>query len=410
MDAAWHVERHPVPTAEWPRTAEIVVVGGGLVGVSIALALAESGRRPIVVEAERLAARASGRNGGLLIPGGPEGYLALRDRWGAPDGRRIHALYDAGARALVEWIDGYEIDCAWRAEGALRAAATADEAVDLIAESAAMVSEGFDATWLPPGALAPWLPSWPAEAPKSTPLHGALLLPHGGAFHSGLLVTGLAKRAVDAGATVAEGSPVVAIAENRHGIEVRSANARISADAVVLATNVQVAELVPGLSGTVTPVRGQVLATEPVAAGTVRGAWSVNEGFEYMQQLPDGRIVAGGMRWTASDREVGLHEPDVNQDIQTRIEDWLGQILPGNECVVALRWAGIMAFTPDRLPLVGPVPEKDRQMVAAGFNGHGVPAAGMAAGIVRATLNGEALPDGVELLDPSRNGLPAGLR
>jgi glycine/D-amino acid oxidase-like deaminating enzyme len=403
MDPHWSLRRHPVRNSELPRTAEVVVVGGGLVGTSVALALAESGRRPLIVEAEQLAARASGRNGGLLIPGGPESYLALRERWGKAAAQAVYALYDAGARGLTEWIDDYRIPCDWRAEGALRVAATGDEATALAAETVALVEDGFDAAWAPLSEMGRWLPgrAGGANGKGGGGVHGALVLPHGGAFHSGLLVTGLARHAVYRGAALVEEEPVLRIEEGPHGVEVVAKRGRISADAVVIATNVQVAELLPGLAGAVTPVRGQVLATAPLPSGTVRGAWSVNEGYEYLQQLPDGTVVAGGMRWTAADREMGLSEPEVNPDIQERIETWLAALL-ALEVVVERRWAGIMAFTEDRLPLVGRVPETERQYVAAAFNGHGVPSAHMAARMVRAYLNGEALPDGAHMVSPGR--------
>jgi glycine/D-amino acid oxidase-like deaminating enzyme len=162
----------------------------------------------------------------------------------------------------------------------------------------------------------------------------------------------------------------------------------VSADAVVVATNAELATLLPDLGARVTPVRGQVMATEPLALGLLRGAWSVNEGYEYAQQLSDGTVVAGGMRWTAPDREVGISEAEVNPEIQARIDQWLATLL-SRDVPVARRWAGIMAFTDDRLPFVGHVPETERLLVAAAFNGHGVPAAPMAALLVRALANGE---------------------
>lgn len=383
----WAGARHHLRTVELPRTADVAVIGGGLVGVCTALALAEAGRRPVVIEAERLAARASGRNGGLLIPCAPESFTELTARWGRDRALAIQRAYDAGGRQLVRWIDEHDLECQWRPEGALRAAASTPEAATMAAETIELVMAGLEAAWVELPDLEPWLPGLPDRTNGSSPLAGAQVLAHGGAFHSGLLVTGLAKRALDLGAALVEEEPVVAVEEDRDGATVRTRRGQVSADAIVIATNVELATLLPELGARVTPVRGQVMATEPLSPGLMRGAWSVNEGYEYAQQLSDGTVVAGGMRWTAPDREVGINEAAVNPQIQERIDEWLASLL-SRDVPVARRWAGIMAFTDDRLPFVGRVPETERFLVAAAFNGHGVPAAPMAATLVRALANG----------------------
>jgi glycine/D-amino acid oxidase-like deaminating enzyme len=402
----WAGARHQLRTVELPRTADVAVIGGGLVGVCTALALAESGRRPVVIEAERLAARASGRNGGLLIPCAPESFTELTTRWGRATALVIQRAYDAGGRQLVQWIEEHSLACQWRPEGALRAAASAREAAVMAAETVDLVASGLDAAWVEVPDLEPWLPGLRTRGNGSASLFGAQVLAHGGAFHSGLLVTALARRAVDLGGVVVEEEPVVALEEDRHGVTVHTGRGRLSADEVVVATNAQLATVLPELGALVTPVRGQVLATEPLAPGLLRGAWSVNDGYEYAQQLADGTAVAGGMRWAAADREIGLTEATVNPAIQGRIDEWLTALL-SRDVRVARRWAGIMAFTEDRLPFVGRVPESERVLVAAAFNGHGVPAAPMAAGVVRALVNGETPGEVAMLLGPGRLARPA---
>ena len=54
--------------------------------------------------------------------------------------------------------------------------------------------------------------------------------------------------------------------------------------------------LLPELSGTVVPVSGQMLATAPLAARLFDRPHYARHGFDYWQQLPDGRLVVGGKR------------------------------------------------------------------------------------------------------------------
>ena len=52
-------------------------------------------------------------------------------------------------------------------------------------------------------------------------------------------------------------------------------------------------------------------------------------------------------------------------------------------------WTGIMGFTPDRAPLVGPLPGSPGEYVAAGFHGHGMPMAFLAAKAVAEMIAGK---------------------
>jgi len=425
----WHAELPPRPTAaELPARADVVVVGGGLSGAWLALALAEAGRPPVVLEREHLAAGASGRNGGLLLPGTAELYPALVARHGPAAARILWSWALEGAHDVVATIERYGIACAWRPEGALHAADRPSEAAALEAAAALLARDGFPGDWLPPAALDAWL-----DVPRPPQLCGALHLPAGGAFHSGQLVAGLAAAAASRGATFVEGVAVRGIAgvadeaaagaaSGRRGgpmpverdagpLIVATDRGPVAAEAVVVATNAWLSELLPGLGAAVVPVRGQVLATEPLPARVVRGAWSLNDGYEYLQQLPDGRFVVGGLRWRAPDREVGRLAPGLEPSLQAGLDAWLAERFPSQPVRVAHRWAGPMSWTADRLPLVGPVPGRahpgddpsgDRLWVAAGYSGHGVPVAPAAARLVAAALTGRDLPEAARFVDPSR--------
>ena len=93
-----------------------------------------------------------------------------------------------------------------------------------------------------------------------------------------------------------------------------------------------------------------MLATAPVAPGTVPRPVYDNWGYDYWQQLPDGRVALGGGRDRFGDGEWGRPaEPDA------RIQAWLDRLLrerAGVEAPVTHRWAGVIAYTEDRLPVL----------------------------------------------------------
>lgn len=90
--------KHPVLRGE--TEADVCVVGGGLAGLTVAYELAKAKRRVVLLEAERVACKASGRNGGFVIPGFARDHEALigymRRRGGLPAARALWALSQAG--------------------------------------------------------------------------------------------------------------------------------------------------------------------------------------------------------------------------------------------------------------------------------------------------------------------------
>ena len=149
--------------------------------------------------------------------------------------------------------------------------------------------------------------------------------------------------------------------------------------------------------------RGQVLATEPLRERLYDRPHYARGGYDYWQQLPDGRLVIGGNRDASLDTEETELE-ETTSLIQDRLEVLVEQLV-GHRPEVTDRWAGIWGTTPDRVPLVGEV--RDKVWVAGGYSGHGN-ALGLACGdLVARAIVGEASPE-LELFDPARRFLPAG--
>ena len=110
---------------------------------------------------------------------------------------------------------------------------------------------------------------------------------------------------------------------------------------------------------------------------------------EYGRQLPSGQILCGGFR--RLDEDEGLwHEEELTTPIvQVGIEGCLTTLFPPLRGVrIARRWAGVMGFTADDLPLIGRYPTRPGLTLAAGFNGNGFSWAAITGQIVADLLTG----------------------
>jgi glycine/D-amino acid oxidase-like deaminating enzyme len=167
---------------------------------------------------------------------------------------------------------------------------------------------------------------------------------------------------------------VESIAGEGDSVRIMTSLGNLTSGHAVIALNAWSDTLVPELSGLVVPVRGQILSYEPVpdVFRTAVGV-DVTPTGEYWQQLRDGSIVIGGCRELAPGADVGIREMVPTKHLTDRIERILPDLFPElSSLKVARRWAGLMAFTSDRLPVADLVPGVEHAWVAGGFSGHGM--------------------------------------
>jgi glycine/D-amino acid oxidase-like deaminating enzyme len=172
----------------------------------------------------------------------------------------------------------------------------------------------------------------------------------------------VAAAAVRRGAQLYAGTPAVAI----RGDAVMTPAGRVECGAVVVAVDGGLERVLGELEGRVRSTRLQMLGTEPVEPRFPRPVYH-RWGYDYWQQLPDGRIALGGGRDRHADAEWGAPaEPSeaVQADLERLLRDQLGVDAP-----VTHRWAGVVAYTDDELPVLEEV--RPGVLAVGGHNGHG---------------------------------------
>jgi gamma-glutamylputrescine oxidase len=349
--------------ADWPGfapldgdvQADACVVGLGGSGLAAVEALAGRGLSVVGVDAGRVAAGAAGRNGGFLI-GGPE--LALHHalaRWGPP----AVDLYRATLAELDRLADLLGPDVIRRV-GSIRLAGvpgmpgepTSDaeradreaELADCAHQAAALREHGI------------------AVEEYAGPLGRGLYLPDDAAMNPAVRATRLAALLAPR-AELHEHTRVRLVAAGR----VVTERGVVTAPTVVVAVDGRLEALVPALAGRVRTARLQMLATAPVAPGRlpcpVYGRW----GYDYAQQLPDGRLFVGGGRDRFLDDEWTA-DAEPSEPVQAYIETVAAR-MAGAPVEVTARWAASVGFTDDDRPLCTLV--DDGVVAVGGYNGTG---------------------------------------
>jgi gamma-glutamylputrescine oxidase len=364
-------EAPPRPQVVHEGRVDVAIVGAGVTGCAAALRLAESGLRVRVHDQRGVAEGASGRNGGFALRGGASRYDIARETYGADQARDLWRWTEAALDRMADLAGDSLVR-----NGSFRLAADDEERDEIHAEYEAMHEDGIDAEWIDdlPGHLV-------------GRFKGGIIHPEDGALQPARFVRRLAARAAEAGT------------EFREHARVDDVEA-LDADAVLVATDGYGHGLVPELDDAIWPTRGQVIVSAPLDRMLYDRPHYARQGFDYWQQLPDGRLVLGGFRDVSIMDE--LTDDEVTTPvIQNSLEQFMGELI-GGAPEITHRWAGIFGLTQDMLPLVGRVPGRDRVWVAAGYSGHGN-VLGFACGeLVAAAIQGDDGSAQLKLFDPAR--------
>ncbi len=361
--------REMVVSTNLPTKADYVVIGGGYLGASTCYWLARAGAKVVLIEQNFPAYGATGRNGGFLSLGPAEAYPQAIQRLGHQTARDVLQV-TLESRELVRQVLAEEkIACDYRETGTLALALNTDEQDAFSQSHVALEADGVATQLLDRQQVQELI-----ATPLGPEIIGGLLTPDTALVQPARLVQGLLTAAQCHGAHVVNAT-ALRLVPDENAVVVHTARGAIQAQQVVVATNAWLADLLPQLAQVVVPVRGQVLsyAALPPIFRTGMGVDVTGTG-EYWQQALDGSIVLGGCRAVAPQQDVGVRVSQPTQKVQQALELVFPRLFPALSGLhVAQRWAGLMAFTPDYLPIADVVPDMKGVWAVGGFCGHGMP-------------------------------------
>jgi len=352
-----NVEARRFPRLGGDLDVEVLIVGGGICGITAAYLLARAGRKVALIEKENIGCGQTGHTTAHLTQVTDTLLSELVRTFGRD---HAQATWDAGAFAVAqieEHIREEGIDCELRkVPGYLCAAreAQGQKDADELKEEARLAAElGFDASFV-----------------AATPVFGTpgVRFPNQAKFHPLKYLHALAQRAAAAGAQIFEETPAEEFASAPRSVKANGWIIRY--DRLVLATHVP-------LQGPHNLVHGPLLQTKLAAystyalgarlpAGTLPEAlfWDTADPYRYLRvERRDGHDYAifGGQ-----DHKTGQEEN--TETCFHRLGDELRALCP--EAKVEQRWTGQVMESVDGLPYYGET--ADREFVATGFAGNGM--------------------------------------
>ena len=287
------------PPAREPLEEEIdcdlAIVGGGLTGLwaAVEAVRADPDRSVVLLEGERLAFGASGRNGGFCDSSLTHGLANGLSRFPEEMGR-LEELGRDNLAGIAAAIDELGIDARYEPVGVLDVATREHELADLVQHAEELRRFGYEADWLDGEAVR-------AEIDSPTYLGGVWQKTGVGILDPARLSWGLATAAESLGARIHEATPVLGIEADGAGVSLRTLGGRVRARRALLATSA-FPPIVRSIRRYVVPVYDYVLVTEPLSAEqraavgwrNRQGAADSGNQFHYYRLTGDDRILWGG--------------------------------------------------------------------------------------------------------------------
>ena len=367
------------------QTADVVVVGGGVIGCFIAYELSKAGLEVVVVEKGQVGAEASSAAAGLLVP------LHM-----AEEERALFELHLASTKMFSMFVPELEeetsISVEYISSGLLRVALNEKEEIarlsqfQKLGEAFGMAITRLDAADLH------------SLEPELAPAVCGGILSHDEAYiNNGRLVLALARGASVRNARFHEGCLATGVRrENGRFLALQTSEGEISAGHLVVATGAWSRIFCEALDITipVTPARGQMLAVTTIQRLIQR---PINSSNGALVPRADGSVHVG-----ATVEHVGFDKrntPDAIADLLARGTAVIPALSNGQ---VERMWSGLRPFCEDGLPAIGGVPGWENVSVAAGHFTMGITGSPITAKVIKELIVDGYWDQSMEIFSPAR--------
>jgi gamma-glutamylputrescine oxidase len=349
---------------------EVCVIGGGLAGLTAAREIARRGWSVALLEGQRVAWNASGRNDGFVLPGFAEGMDKVVSRVGIDHAKALWALSVSGVEYVRTTIRETAMPGVEPIDGWLKVSKT-DDPDGVMADLELIGQE-----------LGTEIEGWPIERVrevlKTNHYFHALHLPRAFHIHPLNYALGLATAAETAGARIFERTPALSI--DIEGVRKRIATpqARVRAGHIVLACSVHLGTLMPRIAGTLVPIWAYVVTTAPLGprlteAITYRGGVTDTDLANHHYRVVGGDRLLFSGRSTTWEADPRRYAPRLKADI----EELYPQLA---EVEIEHVWSGVLGNALHRMPQIGEI--SPGLWITSGFGGHGLNTTAMAGRII----------------------------
>ncbi|MFL5730737.1 MAG: FAD-dependent oxidoreductase [Cytophagaceae bacterium] len=334
------------------KEADVVIVGGGITGLTTALRLTEAGKKVVLLEALRIGDGTTGLSSCHLTTDIDEEYRNIAINFDEEIMRLVADSRKAGIRFIEDLCESAKIPCDFQRVPGYWYTEVVEDLSKIKEEYEYASAAGLDV-------------SLSNDIKLPFAVKTALKFENQAQFNSQKYLNGLASYLDCSGCEIYENSRVIHAEEKDDYFHIRTESAKVRAKHLVMATHIPIFFNV--LQTVAAPYRSYMMAAKLRSGNYPEGLfWDTDEPYHYLRTYDNGKdkfLLVGG-----EDHKTG-HEENSEKNFEA-LENYIRERFDVEE--ISYRWSGQYYEPVDGLPYIGWSPFSRHAYVATGFSGDGL--------------------------------------
>jgi gamma-glutamylputrescine oxidase len=342
----WYTKKRPeIRELKNDAAADVIVVGGGISGLSAAQKLAEAGQKVILLECSFCGGGASGKSSGFITPDSENQLVDLIENYGQKEGKRIREFSLGGVEQIRNNIKKYSIDCDYQIQDSLSVANSKKAFEKAEREHQARLSLGYDSQLYKKEELPNVL--------GSSHYFGAVRYGHTFGINAFLYCQGMKEALLKEGIEIYENTRVDSIESGK----VKANGHTVSGKHIVVATD----QFLPDLKikeKYIYHVQTFLVVSKPLRLEEVKKIfreeelmiWDSDLIYQYFRLIENNRLLFGAATLAHSYKRKESQNWD---DVIRKIQRYLRDKFSIERMTFEYSWPGLIGITKDLMPIAG---------------------------------------------------------
>lgn len=340
----WYLKRPAAPCLRESLKTEVVIIGGGMAGLSAAQAFAQKGKKVVLLEAYFCGAGASGKSSGFITPNCEVSLSSFISRHGQEGGKAIWTAIEKGVDYIRDNIKNYTIECEYSPTDSLYVSNSKKACAMIQEEYENLIKLGYQSQYFTQDTLQSVL--------KSESYYNGMTYTNSFGINAYKYCQALKDILIKQGVAIYEESPVISI--NAH--EAKTMHGAVNADYVIVCTDRFTPEI-KKLTSEIYHMQNfllvsQVLEQEEIAQIFPSGpymAWDSDLLYSYYRITNNRLLLGGGSLLHLYDRYEKYH----NTYVYRKLTRYFKKKFPHLDIQFEQFWPGLIGVSKDIAPLAG---------------------------------------------------------
>lgn len=341
----WYLARQDKSPLRENLEAEVLVIGGGMTGLTAAQAFARKGKKVVLLEAYFCGAGASGKSSGFITPNGEIGLSEFVRRYGAEGGLAIWNLLEKrGMEHIRRNIKEHAIECDYIDEDALEVASTEKDLTIIVKEAEYLSRFGFDSSFIKKEDIPTLI--------GTKRYYGGVMYRKNFGINAYKYCTAMKNILMQQGVAIYEETPVLQVDAHM----VTTLHATVKAETIVVCADRFIPTL-GKLTKEIYHVQNFLLLSQTLTDQEVQKifpqrklmAWDTEAIYNFYRMTGNRLLLGGGSRWEAFNANASYH----SEFMYKKLTRYFADTFPDIEIQFEQLWPGLIGISKDIAPIVG---------------------------------------------------------